>query len=531
MSLHPRTAALTISGTLLLSALTPGNSVTPAWKLLHGLTGMSSALRLTSAEAAEPLGPEHPNIPVVVPAALVAPVAPVLAAAAPGPKCDTTQHRAGTAPYQGASVSSLYDRVFRPTGPTVPYLDGYVPQGLTTWTNWDGAGHDLILLGMYRLGHKSYLVGINPATGAAVGTVAIAPSHLGGIGVIGDWLFAQDDNPNPVLKAHPMVRHYRLDALRASMAHSVKDGTKPYLAADGTPDHIDAIDYLTVADGSVWAGNHAWQQAGRLTRYDVTPNGHLRKIAGPWPTPPQVQGLVVTPDDFIFTSDSGSVSRGELTVLRRATPDQVREPVACIFTPSMPENLTTYRGKVFAVYESGTARYERDKPTNKITHLHSGLLDSLLSIADPVALAAQSLLGQTGAIPAAPAPTPAAPAPAAPAPAAPAPAAPAPAAPTPAAPAAPAPAAPRQLLPLPPLPLLGSLTNSAPVAPTSASPTGPVSAAAPDVTPAAGDVLPAAVRISDAWVSFLLQTLPSPAARLSDAANLAATTSQATNPN
>ena len=92
-----------------------------------------------------------------------------------GPRCDASQPRGKHADYAGGSVSALYDQVFHP-GIALPYLDDYIPQALSTWTDWDGAGHTLLLLGMYRDGHESYLVGLDPDTGRAIGTIVIEPS-------------------------------------------------------------------------------------------------------------------------------------------------------------------------------------------------------------------------------------------------------------------------------------------------------------------------------------------------------------------
>ena len=67
---------------------------------------------------------------------------------------------------------------------------------------------------MYRTGYQSYLVGLDPDSGRAVGTVAINPAHLSGMGFVGSWLFAQDDNPKSGGPFHPTVRRYRIAALR-----------------------------------------------------------------------------------------------------------------------------------------------------------------------------------------------------------------------------------------------------------------------------------------------------------------------------
>jgi hypothetical protein len=301
----------------------------------------------------------------------------------PGPRCDDSQARGGHPEYDGLSVSALYDQVFRP-GLVVPYLDTYVPQALTTWSNWDTHGHTLILLGMYREHHDSYLVGLNPDTGNAIATVTIAPTHLGGMGIIGDWLFAQDDNPVPHTKSHPTVRRYRIDALRTAMQQGATTARKTHLDTDGAPEPIDAIDFFAVEGDSVYAGNHGAPH-GRMYRYQLTPTGHLHPVEGPWSIPPRAQGMVLTPEDFIFSADEG-LGRGKLTVLRRATPEQTKAPIACLWIPAMPEDLTLYNGDLISLYESGTTRYAHDHPIDRITDLHVGSLTALLELTDPVVL-------------------------------------------------------------------------------------------------------------------------------------------------
>jgi hypothetical protein len=385
-------------GAFLLSAFTPGNTASPVPVLVRGLSHASHSIRLTSAagriQAHGParsakhlaaLGPRHPLVPRVAPISLQAAAASVAPEPLPGPHCDNSQSRGKHANYQGSSVSVLYDSVFRPSV-TVPYLENYVPQALTTWDNWDNAGHTLVLLGMYRNDHKSYLVGFDPDSGRTVGTVMIAPSHLGGMGVLGDWLFAQDDAPRGPHNHHPKVRRYRIEALRAAMQNAIKTGDKVYLATDGPAQAIDAIDFFAVDGDSAYAGNHGDPGAGRMYRYQLTSDGHLQQAEGPWATPPRAQGMVLTPEDFIFSADEGA-DRGQLAVIRRDAPGHLADPIACMWIPSMPEDMTVHNGNLFLVFESGTTRYAKDHPVNRITHLHTGPLLSLLHLTDPVVLA------------------------------------------------------------------------------------------------------------------------------------------------
>ncbi|HEY2833405.1 MAG TPA: hypothetical protein VGJ14_13345 [Sporichthyaceae bacterium] len=386
MSPRPRNAALALLGGLALVTLAPNGPVSLPATLADAVRPNHSAYHGAVAKAAEAAA-----IGAAIPAGARAFVAPlsgatpavrVLPPALPGPKCNGSQRPAKRARYQGGSVSRLYDEVFHP-GPVMPYLSKYSPQGLATWWNWDGKGHALILLGEYHLGHKSYLVGIDPITGKHVGTVKIAPSHLGAMGVVGNWLIAQDTAGH---YKQAKVRQYPLSRLRRLMTVA-KNGKMPYMRADGRPQPIQSTGFMFVEpNGSVWAGRHSILRPTRMYRYTVNQaNGRLQQVEGPWKVPPRTQGLLVTEDHFVFIS-SNSHYRGQMNIVRRTDPKQWKAPVACLWTPSLPENMTLYRGHILTAFESGSGRFNNHRTHNRISHLHTGLLDRLLQVVDPAAL-------------------------------------------------------------------------------------------------------------------------------------------------
>jgi hypothetical protein len=254
----------------------------------------------------------------------------------------------------------------------VPYLSRWTPQGPTTWPNWDGRGHTALLLGMYRRGAQSYLVGLDPRTGARLGTVRTRASHLGALGVVGKWVIAQDTR-NGHQKA--AVRRYPVSALRAAMLTSHRTGRKPYLAPTGKPQRVYSTGFMAVTGDSVWLGRHAKTRTTKMYRYRATPQGLLERTGGPWRVPPRAQGLVVTEDQFIFSSSDGG-DNGTLTVVNRAAPNV---PVACVSTPALPENMTVDGDKVYAAYESGAKQYDKPTTTSRVSDLRTGLLRSLLS--------------------------------------------------------------------------------------------------------------------------------------------------------
>src|SRR5581483_8132855 len=255
-----------------------------------------------------------------------------------GPRCDASQPRGTAADYDGGSVSALYDRLFQPAEPTVPYLDRYVPQSLLAWDDWDGSGENLMLLGMYRAGSPSYLVGLDPDTGRPLGTVLVRSSHLGGMGFVGPWLFA-GDNPWPA-PGSPSVLRYRTDELRSAMQDSIADGRPVALDPVGAAQPIEATDFITVDGDSVYTGNHGSDGVpGLMYRYRMASDGQLRRVEGPWRIPDRAQGMVATRRDFVFSSDGGPGTRGQLNVVRRAAPAASGNPVACVWIPSMPEDV------------------------------------------------------------------------------------------------------------------------------------------------------------------------------------------------
>jgi hypothetical protein len=308
------------------------------------------------------------------------------AAAPSGPRCDDSQPPGDAPPYEGRSVSRLYDAVFS-SGPEIPHLDERIPQGLTTWPDWDGAGHPLLLLGMYRRYADSYLVGIDPADGRSIGAVRIDESHLGGIGVIGGWLITQSD---PETGGQSEVRRYRLDRLRTKMQEAVLFDYAPHLMSSGEPQPVAGASFMDVAEGSLWMGRYVRSAPGEMFRYAVDEDGWLRQIGGPWSVPPRSQGLLVTPSHFLITSSEGP-NHGQLRAYRRsAAPDA--DPIGCLWTPSLPENLTLQNGRVFAAYESGAA-YFASRPgfVNRIGHLHTADLGTLLRVLDPDAAGGPSV--------------------------------------------------------------------------------------------------------------------------------------------
>jgi hypothetical protein len=356
------------------------------------ITGVLTAGNASAAErAAAPVGDTAPNPAVAPVRSLLGVVLTTGKQVATeehshGPRCDSSQFRGSDNNYPGLSVSALYDKVFR-SGTAMPYLSSRVPQSLATWSDWDGNGHDMLLLGEYRNHEDAYLVGIDPDNHDVLGTVRVASSHLGGMAFLGQWLFT-GDNPWPH-PGSPTVTPYRISSLRAAMREAINGGAKPYLKADGPRQDVHATDFMTTVGDSMYTGNHGNPDHGTMYRYRLTDSGRLKPVAGPWAVPPRAQGMVATGDKFIFSSDNGT-GRGWLTVVDRDAPAR---PVSCVWLPSMPEDIVNYHGRLVMAFESGAAQYAHIHPHNPITHLHNASLDSLMDLTDPATVADDPTLG------------------------------------------------------------------------------------------------------------------------------------------
>ena len=275
----------------------------------------------------------------------------------------------GSTFYDGPSASRKYDARFRNSA-SIPGLGTHTPQGAGTWYNWDGPGRNLLLVTSYRDGAHSHIYGIAPESGATVGVVAIAESHVGGITTSKGWAFVSGRGNS--------VRKYRLTQLRDAM----KAPGTPYLSHVGTAQHVVGSSFLTSYGDSIWSGS--FNEAGRGTMYEykIGDDGTLTAVGGAWEVPTKAQGLMITRTHFIYSTSYGRTNRSNLYVVRRGQPDLDAARLSCFRAPSMAEGITEYNGTAYLVYESGSHLYRSDPATlNVITKLHKASVSSLTSLA------------------------------------------------------------------------------------------------------------------------------------------------------
>lgn len=295
-------------------------------------------------------------------------VAGGLVAAAPALAATSCADTPGSDFYPGPSASAVYDETFA-QGPAIPDLPTYTPQGLTTWRDWDGAGHDLLVLGTYLKGHRSRLYGIDPASGARVGSVYIAEAHAGGVAIAGSWLFVQSVQGN----SNGAVRRYRLSDLRAKMS---ADRT-PYLSAAGSQG-VYSAEFMGSYGGYIWSGHYRSTGPDKMYQYKVGSDGKLSVVGSSWKVPPKTQGVLVTADRFVFSSSEGTTGAGKLRVTTK-THDYTTAAGRCFRSPSMSEGITSWDGKAYLAFEGASQLYA-SAARNPVANLHKASVATLSAL-------------------------------------------------------------------------------------------------------------------------------------------------------
>ena len=298
----------------------------------------------------------------------------IAATAAPGTAtaditCTSKTHGGG-AWYQGPAASNAYDNRFS-AGPALPWLRTHVPQGVASWYNWDGARNLLVVSSYAAGGGKARLSGIDPATGKRLGTVAIAPTHAGGIAITKGWAFVQGtDNGS----SH-YIRKYRLSALRTKF----KQAGVPDLKQTGKARKVYGSAFLSSYGDNLYAGSFNASGRGLMYRYKVADNGSLATQRGSYEVPKKTQGLLVTSNHFVYSTSYGNDNRSNIYVVDGGARDIDRPSTRCFRAPSMAEGITDYLGTAYLVYESGAQEYVQKAPRNIIPNFHKAPVSRITS--------------------------------------------------------------------------------------------------------------------------------------------------------
>lgn len=265
----------------------------------------------------------------------------------------------GSTWYDGPSASERYDGLFTGGPELAPtFLDSRVPQGLGTWTNWDGAGADLLVYTGYTDGGASWVQGVNPTTGAVTRVAHVPESHVGGVAIHAPWVFISGPSNT--------VDRYDLAALR-----DIFDGTTPVVDLEPVASiDVFGASFLTVEGDSLFAGRFNETARDAMVRYRIEASGTLTEVEGPIEVPQKTQGVAVTAGHYYFSTSYGRDKRSNLYVVERAPVANLDDArLSCFRAPSMSEGLTVHDDTVYVLYESGSFEY-RSTARNAIAELH-----------------------------------------------------------------------------------------------------------------------------------------------------------------
>lgn len=290
--------------------------------------------------------------------------------AAAATTCDAA--RPSLQSFYGPAASALYDSLFH-NAFAIPHLSaGYTPQGMTTWPLPNGSS--LLIIGEFKKKHDSQLIAVDPTTGKTYGTVKIAEAHLGGIAIVGNWLFVQD-KPNT---NHEKVRKYSMTKLAKAFLTSHNTGVYPYVGKTGPLQPVYWASFMTSYGGHLYTGHHGINDVN-MVEYAVSSAGQLRQVHV-YQSPQLTDGVVVTANRFIFISHTDSPSAfGTMTVTGRNA-HLSDGPVRCFAMPNLGEGSVLDNGLVYTVFESG-ANGTHSSAADRVKYVHAAsysLLSQLL---------------------------------------------------------------------------------------------------------------------------------------------------------
>ncbi|SDH48240.1 hypothetical protein SAMN05192558_102124 [Actinokineospora alba] len=251
-------------------------------------------------------------------------------------------------------------------GPKIPHVglgSPWIPQGMAYRKDKDQ------LLAAYYNGDddleegesKSRLSMINQTTGDEDKYVDLrgmtpddAPNHVGGVATHGDnvWVTSSAGDDSYI------YRYSASDLDAAANGESVP--AREVLK-------VEASSYATFADGRLWVGDFTEDknEPGKLYSYPVNSCGSLpydvdengTKIVRPDPspveTPGQVQGVVVRPDEIIYSQSWGRKNDSHLLTQNREN----GEIVNSYELPNMSQGIVEVDGQIITQYESGAGKY------------------------------------------------------------------------------------------------------------------------------------------------------------------------------
>ena len=252
-------------------------------------------------------------------------------------------------------------------------LDRHIPQGLTTWGSYYGAGKDLLVYTAYsQSGGRARIQGIDPRDGSKTNFAQLQTgTHAGGVAIVGKWAFVPGANAGA-------VRRYKLSRLADIFAHGPSSD-----ALDGAfAGKVVGTGFMTQAGNTIYAGTFNPNGLGVMRTYSVDADGKLHKTSGNIQVPKKTQGLLVLPGYFVFSTSQGRTMRSNVYVVKRGYSSLATSynngNLRCVRIPTMSEGVAQAGGRIYQLFESGADCYRYNEPEcsgdgtpdRVITHLY-----------------------------------------------------------------------------------------------------------------------------------------------------------------
>ncbi len=275
--------------------------------------------------------------------------------------------------YPGPSASKVYDDMFSDSMIDIPGLDaGFVPQGMALWNG-------MLLISAYlpndedddtKAEKAARIFAVHAQTGNYVGSVAINPSHAGGVAVVDDWVFVQGPRPDDKFTVEKYMATHVMVGLTTPVDRISPMG-EPQVLEGG------ASSFLATDGHTLYAGKHNIEKMGFMHEYDVAANGTVQQ-GRRYNVPSETQGLGMASGEWVYSTSYGRQNVSEIHLL----PDgegNIGE-AKCFDAPSMSEGIVAAHGSVYLLFESGAEPY--DGARNPITTLHKVSIEELSDYGD-----------------------------------------------------------------------------------------------------------------------------------------------------
>ena len=257
--------------------------------------------------------------------------------------------------YRGVNRTSRWTRKLGGrVGPVIPNTlatgggDDWTPQGL----GYDPETH-LLAQSYYSHDHGSALVLVDPKTGQVAGEVALAgykgkagPGHAGGVAIDGDDVWVCKG-----ARGAGRLYRYSLSAIRAAEKGAEVEPIE-------APAKVAAGSYCRLRGNRLYLGGFGNQT---LFAYEKGENGEwdFSEPVISTTTPPKVQGVVVRPDEYVFSSSFGRHRPSTIFICERKPDGGVGAVRRKFKFPNMAEAIVEVSGELIATYESGASPYSR----------------------------------------------------------------------------------------------------------------------------------------------------------------------------